>query len=274
MTLEIRQFNSKTIRIRPEDRYVCLTDMAKASGKLFADWKRLKATESYLETLSRIMGMPIIQLIEVNVGNLGEMSGTWGHSKVALRFAQWCSDEFAVQVDIWIDELLTTGKVELNKQEPNTDLSVTDEIKAEMDILSFGLSIANLDPALISGFVLNYAGKHLNNRLAGEVNEAHKLLAATTETDLLLTPTSIGKQLGISARKVNLLLLDIGYQVKNVTRSKGDPDYLPTELGQPYAENTMATGKLYGAKVDNTTYQHLKWKAQIVEILREHLPMD
>ena len=88
--LIIREFNNQTIRIR-EDKYVCLTDMAKASGKLFADWVRLKSTKSYLETLSSIMGIPIIQLIESNVGNLGESSGTWGHPKVVEKFERWCN---------------------------------------------------------------------------------------------------------------------------------------------------------------------------------------
>jgi hemerythrin len=117
--LAIKEFNGATIRVRTSDRYHCLTDMAKAAGKLFADWQRLKTTKSYLDTLSRIMGIPIIQLIEVNVGNLGSGSGTYGHPKVAIRFAQWCSDEFAVQVDTWIEELLLTGKVELNQNQQN-----------------------------------------------------------------------------------------------------------------------------------------------------------
>jgi hypothetical protein len=44
-------------------------------------------------------------------GNNLSKGGTWGHPKVAIRFAQWCSDDFAIQVDTWIDELLTTGQV-------------------------------------------------------------------------------------------------------------------------------------------------------------------
>lgn len=112
MTNLIKSWNGKTIRIR-SDRYVSLTDMAQASGKLFADWSRLVKSNSYLETLSRSMGNPIDQLIETKTTGKNENRGTWGHPKVALRFAQWCSDEFAVQVDSWIDELLTTGKVSL-----------------------------------------------------------------------------------------------------------------------------------------------------------------
>jgi hypothetical protein len=78
--------------------------------------------------------------------------------------------------------------------------------------------------------------------------------------------------LGVSARHINLLLLDIGYQVKNLNKkSKDEPAYLPTEIGQPYASNTIATGRLYESGADNTSYQHLKWKSQVIEILREQL---
>lgn len=132
MTIIIREFNNQTIRVRESDRYVSLTDMAKASGKLFGHWKALTTTESYLDTLSSIIGIPISEenpdsvtvssgvintLIAITKGGIPENQGTWGHPKVALRFAQWCSDEFAVQVDCWIDELLTTGKVQLNPED-------------------------------------------------------------------------------------------------------------------------------------------------------------
>lgn len=114
--LILREWNNKRIRIR-EDRYVSLTDMAKASGKQYKHWIRSASSKSYLETLSRSVRIRTDLLIEVVSTGLNEGRGTWGHPKVALRFAQWCSDEFAVQVDQWIDELLTTGSVSLHSGE-------------------------------------------------------------------------------------------------------------------------------------------------------------
>lgn len=108
----IRQWNGRTIRIR-EDRYACLTDMAQASGKFVANWNQTKASRSYLEKLSAVIGIPIAELVQTTEGGIPDLQGTWGHPKVAIRFAQWCSDDFAVQVDCWMDELLTTGKVQL-----------------------------------------------------------------------------------------------------------------------------------------------------------------
>ena len=125
--------------------------------------------------------------------------------------------------------------------------------------------LKSVNTALVDGFLLNEIGK-ANPQLAPQITEAHKLLAATTTIpDVLLTPTLIGKELGISAVKVNKLLVSTGYQIKNEKKSKGSPDYVPTELGKQYAELTMATGD--GS--DNTTYQHLKWDKRILDILGE-----
>lgn len=83
----IKSWNNCTIRIREQDRYVSLTDMGQATGKLLADWKRLKCSDSYLTKLSAVMGIPITELIQVNQGGTPELQGTWGHPKVAIRFA-------------------------------------------------------------------------------------------------------------------------------------------------------------------------------------------
>jgi KilA-N domain/P63C domain len=129
--LILREWAGKRIRIR-EDRYVRLTDMAKASGKNMADFFRLDKTKSYLEALSLNLGFPVMTdtkgiqaLVEVKKGGKVDESGTWGHPKVAIRFAQWCSDDFAIQVDSWIDELLSTGSVLL---EPNEKMYTIDMV--------------------------------------------------------------------------------------------------------------------------------------------------
>jgi hypothetical protein len=122
MSAIIKSFNDVDIRIRDTDNYVCLTDMANACGKQFGHWKALKSTESYLTALSSAVGKPIAELIVSKVGGVPELQGTWGHPKIAIRFAQWCSDEFAVQVDFWIEELMTKGKVELSKPKSAIEL--------------------------------------------------------------------------------------------------------------------------------------------------------
>lgn len=112
----IRSWNNKTIRQR-EDGYLSATDMCQACGKLFGHWNELSSTKDYLKALQtkHYRNHDNAQLVESKTGGTPQTTGTWVHRKVALRLAQWLSPEFAVQVDEWIEELLLTGKVELEK---------------------------------------------------------------------------------------------------------------------------------------------------------------
>ncbi len=89
-SLEIREFNNQVIRFR-EDGYVCLTDMAKASGKKTNDWLRLTSSTSYLEVLSGITGLVVTELVQIAQGGTPELQGTWGHPEVAKEFERWCN---------------------------------------------------------------------------------------------------------------------------------------------------------------------------------------
>lgn len=119
-------WNNRNIRIRQEDRYVCLSDIAKASGKRLSNWKQNDDSKEYLKALEQATGIPAFKLVEAGKGK-----PTFAHSKVALRFAQWCSPHLAVQVDFWLDELLTTGSVSIApKPEPLPELNPVELINA------------------------------------------------------------------------------------------------------------------------------------------------
>ncbi len=160
--------------------------------------------------------------------------------------------------------------IDTQQSQQQPQLAFDTRIRLEVELIQSVLTASGIDRKLVAGVALNHAGIRLP-AMREAVNEAHALLAASAPLHLLMTPTAIGQELGISARQVNLLLLDIGYQVKNLNKTKDAPAYLPTDIGQPYAANTLATGKLYENGADNTTYQHLKWKSQVVEILREQM---
>lgn len=110
----IRSWNGRTIRQR-EDGYLSATDMCQVCDKLFAGYARLKSTEEYLEALHRRHYADSHNglFVESNVGGLPETTGTWVHRLVALHLAQWLNADFALQVNEWVEELLLTGKVEL-----------------------------------------------------------------------------------------------------------------------------------------------------------------
>jgi len=103
--------NNITFRLNNEIIMVNLTQMAKPFGKLTADFLRLNQTEKFINVLKRKidMGIPIT---EIKQGGL--LQGTWGHQKLALKFAAWLSPEFELWVYDRIEELLTQGYTKLD----------------------------------------------------------------------------------------------------------------------------------------------------------------
>ncbi|MFI0844468.1 KilA-N domain-containing protein [Mesorhizobium sp. IMUNJ 23232] len=92
---------------RPEDGYINATAMCQASGKLWADYGRLRTTAAFLQALSTEMGIPITDLAQVVRGGDPRLQGTWVHPHVAIHLAQWCSAEFAVKLSQWVYEWMS-----------------------------------------------------------------------------------------------------------------------------------------------------------------------
>ena len=178
-----KNYNGRSIRIR-EDKYVCLTDMATVSGKLLADWFRLKGTMSYLEALSGGMGIPIPRLLQVIDGN-----PTWAHPRIAIKFAAWCSPQFEVQVTTWIDELLATGTVSISPQpqpQPQRQLAPQRDL---LDYIEAAKSIGiDRDPILLSLF-----SQRMAEQLGGVAIAATQQVIATVRAH----------ELGYSAKDID-----------------------------------------------------------------------
>lgn len=122
----------------------------------------------------------------------------------------------------------------------------------------------NLKRELIAGVKIN-AAKHMAPDAAIALEEARQpLIVNTAQKDELITPTAIGKILGISGQAVNKLLTERGLQVPNGDRkSKKEPAYLPTEKGREYSDLTLATGSS-----SSSTYQQLRWYESVIDLLR------
>jgi hypothetical protein len=95
--------------------------MCKAAGKLIGNWSQNADTKMVLDSLSRIIGIPLIELVVSKVGgNIPEgHRGTWVHPKVAIHLATWCDSDFFAQVIEWTYD----GMVASKDQEPSFDLS-------------------------------------------------------------------------------------------------------------------------------------------------------
>lgn len=102
--LIIKQYCNQSITFDPsEDVLINLTEMAKVNGKEVKRWLELDSTKRYIEALAQRTGKTTFDFIIIKQGNNG---GTWANRKVAIRFAQWLSDDFAIWVDTQIEELL------------------------------------------------------------------------------------------------------------------------------------------------------------------------
>lgn len=93
-SIVIHNYNGYAIS-QDNEGYTCLTDMAKAAGKLVGHYLELDATKNYLEALSADIGIPILSLVKVFKGGNGKQ-GTWAHPEVAIDFAQWCNVSFRI----------------------------------------------------------------------------------------------------------------------------------------------------------------------------------
>ena len=125
-TVIIKEFSLKLknndifiIPIR-EDGYVNATQLCKAGNKRLDNYINSTNTKEFLYELSKNLNIPEEKLYISIRG--GKHPGTWVHDQVATNLAQWLSPLFAVQVSVWLRELLFTGKVELGKEKNNKEL--------------------------------------------------------------------------------------------------------------------------------------------------------
>ena len=79
------------------------TAAAEKFWKLPANWLSLPSTDSYIDSMSRALNVGKSDIIKTSRGRNG---GTWLHPKLAVAFARWLSDDFAVWCDLQIDKII------------------------------------------------------------------------------------------------------------------------------------------------------------------------
>lgn len=78
----------------------------------------------------------------------------------------------------------------------------------------------------------------------------------------LATPTQLGRLIGISARKVNILLEELGYQIKTAN------GWEPTKAGLAQGGTLLDVNKAHS---DGTPVRQLKWPFSLVDELKQAL---
>lgn len=107
--LTLFNYNNENITVREEDGYFNATPMCKAMGKQFSDFTRNQWTIEYLQALERSTGIPRDHLTQVKMDGLNHERGSWIHPLIAIRLAQWLSPDFAVLVDLCLQQHMERG---------------------------------------------------------------------------------------------------------------------------------------------------------------------
>lgn len=121
-----------------EDGWFNATQAAKKFGKEPHEWMRLATTESYMEALGKALGFEPGKSRNklTTTSKVRGQAGTWLHPKMAVAFARWLDDDFAVWCDLQIDDIVR-GKDDWAKSRHITAVSykamsaVLQEVRAE-----------------------------------------------------------------------------------------------------------------------------------------------
>ncbi len=130
------EHNIDGIRVnqKENDGYVNATELCKvhriATGerKDPSEWLRLKSSQSAMEKLSDVTGIPVTSLFDIVVGK-GKHQGTWIHPRLAVRFAMWVNDDFSLQVEDWVHRWLSSGTNPVRLEADLDRVAMRDELK-------------------------------------------------------------------------------------------------------------------------------------------------
>ncbi len=125
---EIKHFEYEgqaiTFEFDDGNKMINATEMAKPFGKLVGNFLKSQHAQDYILLLEERyskwnIGSKSREVVRVIKGGADtQLQGTWMDEKLALKFAAWLSPEFELWVYDRIQELLTTGKAELQGFQP------------------------------------------------------------------------------------------------------------------------------------------------------------
>jgi hypothetical protein len=254
-------YKGKSFNQREEDSYVNVGQLCATHGKSFKDWKRNQSADDYIQALAETLTQSVGQiclpenLVANDTNFIGGFSGTWAHPLVAIEVARWIDPAFGVWCNIHIKTLIESGTT-----------SITLKQNDEQSWLDYGYSLTE-KAMLAAGLPKALAAQ---TGLAGVIKAAPRLavqleptlqalINSTASSDELLNVTQLGKELGLSARAVNKLLIEKGFQVPNSKKTSArDLAYRPTELGERYSQVVQS------ADGSGRTFQQLRWNTQLM----------
>ncbi len=234
-------------------------------------WRRFNdVIQNALENVETIMGSALEHFLPVESKSQGRPGLDYKLSRLACYHIALCCDSrgndavkmakhyFAVKT-----RQAETGQAFIGELQ-TLPASPESKAKSAMEIIELVFKDVKIKPELVAGVKLN-AAKMLVPDLELALEQSRQLLIVNTaQPEKLMTPTDIGKVLGISGQAVNKLLVANGLQTPNQNRkSRKEPAYLPTAKGKEYSDLTLATGSNSSA-----TYQQLRWYESVIDVIR------
>nr|WP_225578842.1 KilA-N domain-containing protein [Novacetimonas hansenii] len=256
---------STAIRQDVEGRY-CLNDCHRAAGGIAKDapaqWLRTDSARKLVAELETMQNCTVSETagkpVEMTTGRNG---GTYAVKELVYAYAMWISPAFHLKV-IRAFDALVTGRIP--EQKPKRIRKPAFDVAFER-CLRVASHLSHLDEN--QRLLMAARG---TKELSG-VNPLELMgvtsIAAPTQ-DNYLTPTQIGKEIGLSPIATNRLITTIGYQVKS-SGSSVSSDYSMTEAGAKHGrmfDTTRRHGK--------GSQQQLKWSPNLVGILRAAMLAD
>lgn len=118
--LVTKEGNKFVLPIEPRGTMTMInaTLLAKPMNKYVKDYLRLDSTKEFIEALKEQLqskGFDTSQIVIVKASGNPKLRGTWVHRKIAIHMAGWMDPRFGVQMNDWIEELMLSGKVELQR---------------------------------------------------------------------------------------------------------------------------------------------------------------
>jgi len=207
-----KTFNDKEVFFDNRDGIVYLnaTKTAIEFNKRLDNWKSSKEVNKYIDALSKHLNLGFGDLMVVRKGgNDKNEMGTWLHPKLVIFFARWLSPEFAVWCDLQIEEILKGGLTPKDSFQERKEQFQLDVIALESSFKLLRINEASkilMTKTLYTehGLSISYLPKYSD--------EQH-----TYSLSHLLKKYKVG----ISAKKLNLILLSDGYLEIKTRKSTG-----------------------------------------------------